>query len=293
MNKFSFLNEETRFNILSRGTKVIIGNNHELIYKLKNTIRYVFQKHVKSDYLLEKETDVTFKFNDNNSDIKNWNFLEITDAYDLRSEAKLNSGSLLSKYMLARLETLATHDDFLTLQNCFLLVADAIADMQEATSNNLTTKVELPEFNVSILLKLLSVNFVYEGKRVEQVSTRLEDTILLQLQMAKELSNKNEKMMAIMIDVPFLSKEHIAIIDSFDKKTCFIFAFVEELPEVDYRDVGFLFRRYFDILDKDKVEELLMNYPKNYSYEDACDEIEKMVKHHTYSPSDTFFTYML
>ncbi|MFR6361866.1 hypothetical protein [Amedibacterium intestinale] len=150
MNKITIGNGSNSIDIQMDHKKYIIGNNMQEKRNLELMIKHFFQK-TESEYRSENNLEAKILMDGEAVSNKRMLFLEINPYYSLMEDCKLNSKSLVLKYLEKKLQDKIYFDTIRTLDILFQSLAE------EANDDDL--KITFHEMNVKQLLKILEAYF--------------------------------------------------------------------------------------------------------------------------------------
>ena len=199
MNKLTITDGNNRFEIQMENKKYIIGKNVKKKRKLELMIKQFFQK-TESEYRCEYNFETKLLLNDEIMNCKRMLFLEISPYYSLYEDCKLNSKSLVLKYLEKKLQNQEYFDTINTLDILFKSFAEELND------DNLN--ILFHEMNVKQLLKILEVYF-NDDMQKDEFDLSYEEIIRLQIHLINEIIVNTEDKDAIVVlaNIPFITDE--------------------------------------------------------------------------------------
>ena len=188
-------NEEISFTIDKH--KILYGENYLKKYKIFNKIEKYFK--TKNDNEINSE-DVFLEGDPLNKN--DFLFLKIVSNFDFEEELKINSKTLIKKYLELKLQNI----DYLEELNTLKIMLESlnnnfVSDNLNIECNGKIINFSFDEIDNRELIKLLNVDIRnLEYDKISIYDLDYHDTILLQLNMVENIMKLNEKPIFLLID---------------------------------------------------------------------------------------------
>ena len=188
-------NEEISFAIDKH--KILYGENYLKKYKIFNKIEKYFK--TKNDNEINSE-DVFLEGDPLNKN--DFLFLKIVSNFDFEEELKINSKTLIKKYLELKLQNI----DYLEELNTLKIMLESlnnnfVSDNLNIECNGKIINFSFDEIDNRELIKLLNVDIRnLEYDKISIYDLDYHDTILLQLNMVENIMKLNEKPIFLLID---------------------------------------------------------------------------------------------
>jgi len=268
MHKLKIESKKNVFEFIFDKHKIIIGDNYKRRFEIINSIRCFFNKISKTEYSSIKNFKNNIYLNENYLESRRHYFFELGIGFELSSDLKLGSKSILLKYLEVVFEGIEFFDD---VSNVNRLLDIFIKEFFEEQSGfgNLTLNVDVQPINAKTLIKMLELCFLKECFITNESDLTYEDNILMQLEMINKISilSKEKEVFAI-INVPLLTKKIYEKICELEKGVALVFIdFIEKDNFLSMNEVYLLDRIEIDLMNEEELFELQMNHEKNLSLE--------------------------
>ena len=247
--------------------KYVLGSNAMNKYYLKQAVRQYFNKTV-SGYREEIGSECYFKIDDSPVDKKNTFFYEVTENYSINDDAKLNTKSLMLKY----LETLYSGIDYMDTLNTLNILIESLSD---EVSENAFVQSEFSTYSPKLLTKLVTAHYYEDESYKDEYDLSYEDLIILQLNMINYIAVHSKKYayFILFIDIPLITDEIKQKIDAIsnDRVYCLVFSKTENIcVEEDY---------FLDFANEEMVYYILNEKSSTlYTLEDIKNMINEYLK---------------
>lgn len=126
MNKITIKNGNNKYDITINRVKYVFSSNQDE-FKIKQSFRNYFSKN-KSEFRKENGNSNKVLFNDKDLDVKRTLFVEINSDFSINEDCKLNSKSLILKYLELRLQDMEYFDTINTINLLFESLSEELKD---------------------------------------------------------------------------------------------------------------------------------------------------------------------
>jgi len=249
------------------------------IYEFKKGLIGYFDKSSMSEYQSEVQREYKINFNDLSMDKKLWNILEVSHNYDLNTDIKLGSKSLLLKYFEGMLTDIEYSDEVNTINGLLDLLADeSIISNMLFTNETIDFNVSFQELNSKVLTKMLCIELLKEEYEANFYNLDYNEIIILQLDLIENICRQNKNLKYIcLVDVPKVTDEifkKINFMDLLNLKTIII-ANDFENNYFDVTNTLLIAEKMIDLYDEETIYDLTMNHKLNISMDEMIDHIIK------------------
>jgi len=256
--------------------KFVIGNPI-ITFEFKKAIIGFFDKNSLSKYQENELRVYKVLINDTIIDKKQWNIFEVSHNYDLNTDLKLGSKSLLLKCFESLLKNIEFKEEVSTLNGLFGIIADEyIMSKFNFSSELIDLNVAFQEMNLTNLLKLLTVELLKEEQQANYYCLDYDEIILLQLDIIDAISSSNPISNYICIlDLPIVTNEIYNKIKSI-KSENIKYIIISNRYEDNYftRDNTFILaEENLDLFDEETIYEITLNHRINMSIKEMQEYI--------------------
>lgn len=254
-------------------TKYVLGSNAMNKYYLKQAVRQYFNKTV-SGYREEIGSECYFKIDDSSVDKKNTFFYEVTENYSINDDAKLNTKSLMLKY----LETLYSGIDYMDTLNTLNILIESLSD---EVSENAFVQSEFSTYSPKLLTKLVTAHYYQDESYKDEYDLSYEDLIILQLNMIDYIAVHSKKYADIIlfIDIPLITDEIKQKIDAISKDRVYCLVFSKVVRDTDIENICFEEDYFLDFANEEMVYYVLNEKSSTlYTLEDIKNMINEYLK---------------
>lgn len=261
-------NDEISFAV--NNYKILFGENYIKKYKIFNKIEKYFK--TKNDD--EVNTDDVFLEGDplNKNDFL---FLKIDSDFDFENELKLNSKTLIKKYLELKLQNIDYEEELNTLKIILESLNDNfVKDNLNINYNNKTLGFSFDEIDNKELIKLLDVGICNENnEKMSIYDLEYHDVIILQLKLIQNIIILNDKPIFLLIDC-YLDEYLLNEILSLDTKDSIILINTNKKHKIKHLDDYLLVNNYvYDMFDDVTLYHLIDKMNMFISDDNALKEI--------------------
>lgn len=254
-------------------TKYVLGSNAMNKYYLKQAVRQYFNKTV-SGYREEIGSECYFKIDDSPVDKKNTFFYEVTENYSINDDAKLNTKSLMLKY----LETLYSGIDYMDTLNTLNILIESLSD---EVSENAFVQSEFSTYSPKLLTKLVTAHYYEDESYKDEYDLSYEDLIILQLNMINYIvvHSKKYSYFILFIDIPLITDEIRSKIDELSKDRVYCLVFSKTVKDTEIENMCVEEDYFLDFANEEMVYYILNEKSTNlYTLEDIKNMINEYLK---------------
>ena len=262
-------------------TKYIISST-DAYFPLIQTLKQLNIKE-KSEHRLENNYNAKICFDERELDLRRTLILELSDSYSLLEDRKLNSKSLMLKYLELQLqsqdyvETIATMD----------ILLSALAQEVNETS---ILKIQFDSTGFKQLIKMANP-FFESGLQMDEYDLSLDELVSLQIKMIDYLTKHQSKFDHIIIyaKLDCLSSQIIKELDSLQK--CHIIIVTRYYqPSMRLNDICLMQKNLVDLAN---IEIFYKQFMKQSCHYFMIEEVKSMIeryltKTYTYKETDIY-----
>lgn len=263
MNRFVIEYGERSFSFDIDYFKFLVGDNYDDKFAIYNVIKSTFNKVANSDYANERLQKHQMKFDDKNIDCKVWKFFEVTPFFDLESDLKIGSKSLVGKY----LESLSSDIEQNEIFNTMSILVNSL---NEEFFNNETVipikdkefKLHLNDITKATILKEISTLIECDELECNSSDFDYEEIILFQLSLIERIAKSNaEKLIFVYCNIPFITNRIKTKILGLKYKGCFILIDTLKTIDINIGDVAICSKHFADFANRDLLLDKMMDFP--------------------------------
>ncbi|MDD4078080.1 MAG: hypothetical protein PHT03_08970 [Bacilli bacterium] len=270
MNKISVIYNYNQYDIIIDKFKVFAGENIKTKIKIIRTLRSYFQTSKLSDYGAANNFKRIINWNDHYLDKRRFSLYELNQYYELNKDLKLGSQSLMLKYYESIFENIEYLDEINTintlLENFNYEYIDEFGQFGELKIVNLLNTI-----SSKLLLKLMGLNIQKDDLDANEFDLDYDEIIILQLNLLKEISLKQDKKdFIVLMDIPILTEkiQDKLNINSNNLSILIFPLFIENPIKLNSNDVALCNETFIDLCDEEQLYDLTLNLPYNLSIEE-------------------------
>ncbi|MFR5709086.1 hypothetical protein [Faecalitalea cylindroides] len=243
MNKITIKNGNNKYDITINRVKYVFSSNQDE-FKIKQSFRNYFSKN-KSEFRKENGNSNKVLFNDKDLDVKRTLFVEINSDFSINEDCKLNSKSLILKYLELRLQDMEYFDTINTINLLFESLSEELKD-----ENGLNTLFDAMDYKH--LSKLINPCYFDELQKDEYDLT-FEELLLFQIKLIKYISLNNNfyEYIIVFIDLDEVTQNLIQQINSL--LNCYVICFSKNYVLEMSDDAAIIENEVFDLSNIEEV----------------------------------------
>lgn len=249
MNKITIKNGNNKYDITINRVKYVFSSNQDE-FKIKQSFRNYFSKN-KSEFRKENGNSNKVLFNDKDLDVKRTLFVEINSDFSINEDCKLNSKSLILKYLELRLQDREYFDTINTINLLFESLSEELKD-----ENGLNTLFDAMDYKH--LSKLINP-YYFDELQKDEYDLTFEELLLFQIKLIKYISLNNNfyEYIIVFIDLDEVTQNLIQQINSL--LNCYVICFSKNYVSEMNDNVAIIENEVFDLSN---IEEVYVNIPK-------------------------------
>jgi hypothetical protein len=282
MNKVQIDYDQSSIGFSVQNVKYFLGSDYNSKYRILSTIKQHVLKAQCSEYSEDNFNRTCVTIDNVSIDSRLWCVYEVVQYYDLQSDLKLGSKSIVLKYLEACLKNIE-FDETMNTINILMkqLNNEAVLEMIELSSENGIQLVsKITDFNLKILLKSLEIETKKDDLSINQYDMTYEEIILFQLNMIHHIyENTFEKKGLIILDIPFFTTKINQFLSSIKLGNIMILCVTNKITSnMNVNDV-FLMNKGMAMDFADDVaiyNDLVLNLPISLTMDEARTELKNL-----------------
>lgn len=243
MNKITIKNGNNKYDITINRVKYVFSSNQDE-FKIKQSFRNYFSKN-KSEFRKENGNSNKVLFNDKDLDVKRTLFVEINSDFSINEDCKLNSKSLILKYLELRLQDKEYFDTINTINLLFESLSEELKD-----ENGLNTLFDAMDYKH--LSKLINP-YYFDELQKDEYDLTFEELLLFQIKLIKYISLNNNfyEYIIVFIDLDEVTQNLIQQINSL--LNCYVICFSKNYVLEMNDDAAIIENEVFDLSNIEEV----------------------------------------
>lgn len=243
MNKITIKNGNNKYDITINRVKYVFSSNQDE-FKIKQSFRNYFSKN-KSEFRKENGNSNKVLFNDKDLDVKRTLFVEINSDFSINEDCKLNSKSLILKYLELRLQDMEYFDTINTINLLFESLSEELKD-----ENGLNTLFDAMDYKH--LSKLINP-YYFDELQKDEYDLTFEELLLFQIKLIKYISLNNNfyEYIIVFIDLDEVTQNLIQQINSL--LNCYVICFSKNYVLEMSDDAAIIDNEVFDLSNIEEV----------------------------------------
>lgn len=243
MNKITIKNGNKKYDISINRVKYVFSSNQDE-FKIKQSFRNYFSKN-KSEFRKENGNSNKVLFNDKDLDVKRTLFVEINSDFSINEDCKLNSKSLILKYLELRLQDMEYFDTINTINLLFESLSEELKD-----ENGLNTLFDAMDYKH--LSKLINP-YYFDELQKDEYDLTFEELLLFQIKLIKYISLNNNfyEYIIVFIDLDEVTQNLIQQINSL--LNCYVICFSKNYVLEMSDDAAIIENEVFDLSNIEEV----------------------------------------
>ena len=279
MNRFTFGLGYKEFNIDVENYKFLVGNDIKTKYDIYTIIRSVFNKTPNSEYAIEENNKHQLKFNDRPIELRNWKIIEITPFFDLETDMKMGSKSLMNKYLESFGDFLEQNEIYNTLSILINSLNEEFFDTNTKISfGDKKVKLQLGEISKNTFAKEIFPTIVSNNFECNSADMDYEDIILFQLAIVEKILNNGINYnVLIYCNIPYLTKKIELAIYRLKYSNAYLFVDTPIPPNIDLTDICIVGKHFIDLANQEDVLDKIMDFPFHIEREDLLIQVKNYI----------------
>jgi len=254
------------------------------LYELKKAIKGYFDKNHLSEYQGHYLKKYNLMFNDKEIDVRYWDFFELNHNYDLNSDVKLGSKSLLLKYYESLFVDVEYLDEVNTINQLLTVVLDDyINNNTNLTLDSFNLHSSFLEINAKSLIKSLNVAILKEEMEANYYSLDYDEIIIFQLDIIEKIYSSNKLNKAIcFIELPLLTNKILTKIQTIKLSNIKVLVFPLKIERdcFSIKNTFLLNKNTLDLYSEEDIYEFILESPRDISIEQMRNNIIDALNKH-------------
>lgn len=265
MKKLKMIGGNTIIEFGIRNIKFLIAKDYETLYGAIQCIKCATQKE-ESEYRVENQQKNEVYINDNKISLKSIKLWEVSSSYSIYDDRKLQSNSLLTQYLISKMESSIFNE---TMQTLDVLLQSYIDELNEEEIG-----IEAMNVNAKQLLKFMQVSAQAEDLGKDEFDYTYEDLLLFQISLIKRISKQYIECPILLVIAPTLTHEIIDYLKEYQDSYTLVLT-TTYLPIMKLEEIYLMENTFIDFASMEDVYMMLEGqYHKRYTME----ELNNMIK---------------
>ena len=279
MDQFKICCGKKEFKINIEYIKYFCGKNESDKFSIYNSLKSCFSKTPNSEYALETQLKHYVCFNDKIIDPKKWMFFEINKYFDIDTDIKLGTKSLLLKYLESFKEDIESSDIFNTLSILFeSFNAEIIDPIINKDIQEKRLDFRLDSLSSQLLLKNIYALIFQKDFETNYGDFNYEDLFIFQLNIIETIASKNkDKFILLYLDISFITDSIRNAIERLKYKNCYVFINCIETPKIDINLLCLFSKSYWDFSNIELINENILDLPFHIFDFDLLRNVQEIV----------------
>lgn len=269
--------------------KFLIGDNYREKFKIFETIRSCFNKVPNSEFAIENNLKHKMFFDEKPLDPKQWRYFELTPFFDVETDIKLGTKSLMGKYLDSFANDLEQNEIFNTLQILINSLNDEFFDKETCINlGDKEFKLQLSDVNRTTISKEIIGHIIHNNFECNSSDLSYEEIILLQLKIIDVIASKNnDKLMFVYCNFPYLTSEIKTHITGMKYENLFILIDTLHISNISISDIAVSSKHYIDFTNEEVLLDVMMDFPFHISLESLLEKCQNSILTNCYNPKDS------
>ena len=279
MKKIEIKYNQHEYSFILEKYKVLYGISDIDKYNISKSLKQYFNKEKYSEYGEEYCNKANVRIDEIYVDVRDYLYYEISNVYDLNSDAKLNTKSLILKYLENNLEKIEYDDEFSTIKSLLeeyvtYTLQDKI-DLQ--VTNEMKFQLKLNDFNYKSLIRLIEPLITKDELEINNYDLSYEEIYIFQLKIIESIASKIDKKIIVLANIPYLTDNIVSVIKTLSHLNLIIFS-SNYNSEIDIENYMFMDLNYLDFFNEETINEFIMNLPWHTNVDQLKNHIKESLK---------------
>ncbi len=259
--------------------KLLIGNNIEQKYQVNSVLRNCLNKLSTSEFAMENQRKRYCYLNEKLIDTKQWKYFEINQFFDLETDMKLGTKSLILKYLETFADEIEESETFETLKILFdSFGKEFFTDNTGIEFQNKTLNFSLDTFTKSIIFKSLIPIISCDEFSCNSADLSYKEIILLQLKLISQIAKKSfDKGVIAYCSIPQITSEIEKCLCSINLDNLILLVDTNTLLDVDSSYYSIFSTNYLDLANEEMVLDKIMELPFHIEKENLYNRFRNYV----------------
>ncbi|NMA05936.1 MAG: hypothetical protein GX931_06175 [Acholeplasmataceae bacterium] len=186
------------------------GPNYDLKFDIIQTLRKHFFNVDQSEYDYEKEQTSRIFINDEALNIKKWKYYELTPMFNLETEFKLGSKSLMIQYVESNLVNIEYEEEVSSINILYQTLNELMTEKLNIEDFEVEIEPKLIELSLKTIIKSLELKLLKEEHIASTHNLTYSEIMKFQIFIAKSIAKNNpHKHYIFKVDLPKLNEDII------------------------------------------------------------------------------------
>lgn len=184
------------------------GPNYDLKFNIIQTLRKHFFNVDQSEYDHEMGKVSSIYINGEALNIKKWKYYELSPAFNLETEFKLGSKSLMIQYIESNLVNIEYEEEVASINILYNILGEIMSQKLNIENFNIEIEPSLIELSLKTIIKSLELKALKEEHIASSHNLTYSDLMNFQIHIAKSIAKLNpHKHYIFKVDLPKLNKD--------------------------------------------------------------------------------------
>lgn len=274
MNSLLITNGKIEVDIWIEDLKFIYSEDYRNFYNIKKILKQYFSKKSLSDNQIENEEICSVKINDNKLMLKDYDLFEISSFFDLTTDLKMQSKSLLLRYFESKFYSSEISDELNTIN----ILLDSLSN--DLHDENVEINPILQLLTEKTIAKLLSPSLIIDETNANEYDFDYDRLIIFQIKLLQTITQSDHFLRSIIIcDLPYVSSEIIRELEKIRKSYILV---LSSNPLSDSTNINYSFlkrNKYFEISNDVFVKEQIYDkLSQHLELEEVYSELKNIIE---------------
>lgn len=184
------------------------GPNYDLKFNIIQTLRKHFFNVDQSEYDHEMGKVSSIYIDGEILNIKKWKYYELSPAFNLETEFKLGSKSLMIQYIESNLVNIEYEEEVSSINILYTVLGEIMSQKLNIENFNIEIEPSLIELSLKTIIKSLELKALKEEHIASSHNLTYSDLMNFQIHIAKSIAKQNpHKHYIFKVDLPNLNKD--------------------------------------------------------------------------------------
>ena len=260
MDKYTIVKGDNKISFVIEKIKIFYGNNYILKRQIIRDLERSINKSSISEYAENIIGNIELLYNDEKTNINQYEIYFLNNYYDIENDLKLGSKSLSQKYLENKLKDIEYNELFNMIKE--LLKSFDIEYLEENTNfylKNTRINFLIQELETKQLIKLLTANMISENLLKNSFDLSYEELLEFQLKMLYEIAKESKKTFFIIIDIPITEYIYSLIVNCEITNIKFLILQNLTTKNIDINQYILINKKVLDLAMTDEINMFLIN----------------------------------
>lgn len=284
MHRFTVNTGSFTFPIDVEDYKFLIGKNYNVKFQIYETLKAAFNKVGNSEYAIETMNKHSVIFDEKIVDSRNWKFFEVTPFFDLETDLKIGTKSLIAKYLETFNFDLENNEIFNTIMILVNSLNEEFFDKETLIEiNQKEFQLKLSDITKSTILKEVIAKIICDEFECNSADMNYEDKILLQLSIIHKIANQNkDKLLFVYLNAPYITPKIKNSILGFKYQGSFMLVDTLKISNISLEKCIVTNKHYIDFANIDLILDKMMDFPFHIEISELKNECQMAIESNNY-----------